>query len=207
MHRTDQLIKAILAKRRHIARSRPIVVGISGIDASGKGFISSWLADTLTSDFNVALINTDDWLNLPEVRFSGRKPGEHFYKNAIRFDEMFHDLILPLKRDRRVDLAADLVEETSTEFHTHHYIYENIDIILLEGIFLFKRCYVEHFDLRIWIECSVEIAMKRAIARSQEGLSPQQTIEAYEHIYFPAQRLHFALDRPQASAHLTVENN
>ena len=49
--------------------------------------------------------------------------------------------------------------------------------------------------------------MKRAIVRSQEQLSPEQTIEAYETIYFPAQRHHFALDQPQASSHLSIDNN
>jgi uridine kinase len=61
--------------------------------------------------------------------------------------------------------------------------------------------------MRIWIDCSFETAMKRAITRSQEQLSPEETIEAYETIYFLAQRLHFTLDQPQVSAHLSIMNN
>ncbi len=207
MQRMNHIIKTIITKRDNIASSRPILVGISGIDACGKGHISARLAELLSPNFNVALINADGWLNLPDVRFSRIEPGKHFYENAIRIDEMFRDLVLPLKRDRNVNLTADHVYETSSVFHKHRYTYENIDIILLEGIFLFKRVYVEHFDLRIWIDCNFETATKRAIARSQEQLSHEQTVAAYEAIYFPAQRLHFAIDDPLAAADLLYNNN
>ncbi len=197
----------ILKMRNEMPAEQSLLVGISGIDACGKGYISSRLAESLSANFNLALINADGWLNLPDVRFSSIQPGKHFYENAIRFDEMFRDLVLPLKHDRRVDLTADHVHETSTEFHKHRYAYENIDIILLEGIFLFKRSYVKHFDLCVWVECGFETSLNRGIDRSQEGLGRQQTIDAYENIYFPAQRLHFAIDDPLAAADLLYNNN
>jgi len=203
----EQIIQTIIARREGITLTRPMLVGISGIDASGKGYIASRLAELLSTNFNVALINADGWLNLPDVRFSNLQPGKHFYENAFRFDEMFRDLVLPLKRDGRIDLTADHVGETSTAFHKYRYAYENIDVILLEGIFLFKRIYVEHFDLRIWIECSFKTALRRAVSRSQEGLDEPQTIKSYETIYFPAQRLHFTLDQPKLSAHVLFDNN
>ena len=207
MQGMDQLIKMIVAKRREIEPSRPVLVGISGIDGSGKGYMTSKLSDALASSVNVAVINADWWLNLPKVRFSDHDAGRHFYENALRLDEMFERLILPLKQNAKVDLIADFLEDTSTAVQPQRYFYENIDIILVEGIFLFKRAYVQHFDLRIWIECSFEMALQRAIARSQEGLSTNETIRAYKNIYFPAQRLHFAIDQPRLVADLLCNNS
>lgn len=187
---------------------RPILVGVSGIDASGKGFIAAKLLKTLLEEqLRVAAINVDGWLNLPRVRFSDVDPGRHFYENALRLDAMFGRLVLPLRRAGNVSLAADLLEESATAYHKHKYALDNIDVILLEGIFIFKPRYLQFFDLKIWIDCDFKTALNRAVARSQEGLSPAETIAAYERIYFPAQRIHLEVDRPMASADIIFDNN
>jgi uridine kinase len=197
----------ILTRQKEIPRNRAMLVGVSGIDASGKGYIARQLAEQLElSGQKVALINVDGWLNLPHVRFSESNAGEHFYLHALRLDEMFEQLVLPLKKNRGLDLTMQLAEETATKFRSHTYAFENIDIILLEGIFIFKREFVEYFDLRIWIDCSFETALQRAIARGQEHLPPADTIAAYETIYFPAQRHHLSVDDPIAAAHIIYSN-
>ncbi len=204
----NKLVNRILAKQNEVPIEQSLLVGISGIDSSGKGFITAKLAKELTKKgFRVANINVDGWLNLPHVSFDPDTPAENFYENAIRFDEMFQKLILPLKENRSIHLTADFVEETATEFQKHEYFFKDVDIILLEGIFLFKNALVDYFDLKIWIECSFEVALQRAIARSQENLSPEETIKAYETIYFPAQKIHFAEDNPLEKAHLIFSNN
>jgi len=78
---------------------------------------------------------------------------------------------------------------------------------LVEGIFLFKPQYRKYFDLAIWIDCSFPTALARAIDRAQEGLSPANTIAAYDTIYFPAQRIHLAQDKPRENADLIFEND
>lgn len=199
------LTNAIRSKRCEISVTESLLVGISGIDASGKGHVASRLADGLR-DVNVAVINVDGWLNLPHVRFSDEGHGRHFYENALRLDAMFERLILPLKQNRSINITADLAEETATEFRPHNYVFDNIDIILLEGIFIFKKPYVDHFDMRIWVECSFATAMKRAVTRSQEGLSSDETNAAYEKIYFPAQRLHNEIDSPKLAVDTILLN-
>ena len=206
--KTEPVIEIILDKYKEIPAKHSLLAGISGIDASGKGFITAKLADKIRRrGFNVANINVDGWLNLPPVRFDPENPAENFYQNAIRFDEMFEKLILPLKANRSINLTADFAQETAARFRRHEYIFKDIDIILLEGIFLFKNEFKKYFDLKIWIECPFETALNRAITRSQEGLAAEETARAYEIIYFPAQRIHAANDKPQDSADLVWENN
>lgn len=184
-----------------------LLVGISGIDASGKGFITGKLTEKLQEEnLNVANINIDGWLNLPHIRFNEESPAQHFYEFGIRFNEMFEKLVFPLKENRSIRLTADFTEETAKEYRKHEYEFQNIDVILLEGIFLFKNEFKNYFGLKIWIECSFETALKRAISRSQENLSPEETIKAYETIYFPAQIIHFKKDNPQNSSDLVFLN-
>lgn len=204
----QKIAKVIATGGRSIGTSRSMLVGISGIDASGKGFVSKKLARMLKADgWNVALINVDGWLNLPPARFSAIDQGRHFYAHALRLDEMLGRLALPLRDNRSVNLIADFAEEIAAEYRKHNYNFNNIDIILLEGIFLFKKEYREHFDLKIWVECSFDTALRRAIGRSQEGLTAEETVKVYETIYFPAQRIHFDTDRPVEFADLIIRND
>jgi uridine kinase len=203
----DRLCDSIIGTRKQTPHDRSCLVGVSGIDASGKGYVASQLEKQLEdAGERVARINVDGWLNLPHVRFSESNAGEHFYHHALRLDEMFEQLILPLKYNRGVDLTMEFAEETAVNFRPHTYRFENVDIILLEGIFLFKREYVHHYDSKIWIECSFETALQRAIARRQENLSEADTIATYETIYFPAERHHLKLDDPVAAADVIYPN-
>lgn len=72
---------------------------------------------------------------------------------------------------------------------------------------LFKRAYRAYFDLAFWVECTFETALERALRRGQEGLPPDETIRAYESIYFPAQRIHFACDNLRGTADFIIIND
>jgi uridine kinase len=155
----------------------------------------------------VVSFNVDGWLNLPQVRFAADHPAEHFYKHAIRFDDMFAQLALPLQRQRRVHVEVDFAEETATSFRKQTYAFDDTDIVVVEGIYLLKQAYRPYYDLSLWIDCSFETALQRAIARAQEGLPEADTVRAYRSIYFPAQELHFQRDQPRQSATYVIAND
>jgi hypothetical protein len=67
----------------------------------------------------VVTVNVDGWLNLPPRRLHEKRPAEHFYCHAIRFDDMYEQLILPLKGQRPIQVEADLTEQTATVYHRH----------------------------------------------------------------------------------------
>jgi len=208
LHNLDELIERILACRAGIPESRSLLVGLSGIDGSGKGYLAGQIEAHLAQRaVAAAILHLDGWLNLPEKRFSKASPAENFYENAIRFDEFFSQLVVPLRDGRSVRLVADFVEETASQSRKEVYDFKNVGIIVVEGIFLFKSRHRELFDLAVWIDCSYPTALARAIERGQEGLSPAKTIHAYETIYFPAQRIHLAQDKPRENADLILEND
>jgi uridine kinase len=201
------LITRIVEARNRTPARRALLVGISGIDGSGKGFVSMKVADVLRAkSLNAAVISADDWLNLPKVCLNPENYAEHFYKHAIRFDEMFERLIIPLRDHRGVDVLADCGDAKATSYRKHKYEFNDIDVIVVEGIFLFKPRYRHHFDLRVWIDCSFECALERAIERGQEGLPPDETKKAFQTIYFPAQQIHLARDDPRENADILFAN-
>jgi len=204
----DQLVAKILRQRAVVPEGRSLLVGVSGIDGGGKGYVAKQIEARLAlHSIAAANINADRWLNLPDRRFNAAKPAEHFYENAIRFDELFAKLVLPLRDHRSADVVADFAEETASNYRKYSYTFGNVGVVLVEGIFLFKHKYRNLFDLTIWVDCSFPTALARALARAQEGLSPAETIRAYETIYFPAQKIHFARDNPRETADLIIDND
>jgi uridine kinase len=65
--------------------------------------------------------------------------------------------------------------------------FSDIDVIVVEGIYLPKRAYHDRYDLSVWIDCSFDAALARAIARAHEGVPPEDTVRAYRTIYFPCE--------------------
>lgn len=208
MDEINNVVEAIRAKRDEVPSQRSLLIGVTGIDGCGKGYLTEKIVSQLQRrGLKATGINVDGWLNLPHKRFNKDNPTEHFYENAIRFDDMFRQLILPLKQNRKHYIVMDFAEETATEYRKHTYRFDDVDIIVLEGIYLLKAAYRSHFDLTLWVECTFETALERALQRGQEGLPPDETIRAYETIYFPAQRIHFARDNPRAVADIIIKND
>jgi uridine kinase len=167
------LAGAIIDRRRMLALEQPMLVAISGIDASGKGTLAAELTAHLREhNLEVEPVGADTWLTPLEQLDLDRDPGGEFYRRAIRFDEMF----------RRIEALE--AERPS------------LDVILAEGIFLFKPELRHRYDLSIWLDCGFETALERALARNQEGLPADRLIDDYRRIYFPAQETHLSRDFP-----------
>ena len=208
MSNFESLIASILETRHQVPTQRSILVAASGIDGCGKGYLTAKIIDELKiSGINAVGINGDGWLNLPDQRFNEDNPAEHFYLNAFRFDEMFSQLVLPLRDRRSIRIETDFAEETAITYRKHLYEFDNVDVIVLEAIYLLQPAFMANYDFLLWIDCSFKTALKRALDRGQEGLSPQETINAYRTIYFPAQAIHFQRDNPRILATRIVNND
>ena len=204
----EWIVDSTLQLRDAVPSQRAVLVAVTGIDGSGKGHMSACIVAALRArGARVAALGVDCWLSLPSQRFSATNPAEHFYRHALRFEEMFAQLVWPLRDRRSLHVDVDHVEETATAYHRHTYDFQAIDVIVLEGIYLLKRDFQTRYDLSVWIDCTFETALERAVARAQEGLPPAATIDAYRTIYFPAQEIHFGRDEPRAAATVVVAND
>jgi uridine kinase len=61
-------VTAILARRASVSAPRAILAGVSGIDASGKGFVAARLAAARAAAcVNAVTLGVDGWLELQVV--------------------------------------------------------------------------------------------------------------------------------------------
>lgn len=154
----QNLVENILQKRAEVPPNQSLLVAVSGIDGSGKGYITNQLVEKLNLEGLQAIsINIDPWLALPEQRFNPANPGEHFYHHAFVFEDLFQQLVLPLRQHRSLHLETTLTGQFGSPF-TQIYDLHQVDVIVLEGIFLLKRSLLHNYDLKIWIECSFDTA-------------------------------------------------
>ncbi len=204
----ENLARVVAERKRALRSDRALLVAMSGIDGSGKSTLAPQLAAAIGAlGLNASKITLDPWHTPPSVRFSEEDPGGHFYRHAFRWSEMFDQLIEPLKRNRRINLTAEVTRQPENDRILRTYSYEDVDVMVLEGIFLFKRELLHHYDLRCWVECSFETTLARALRRNQEGLSPEEIRRDYDKIYFAAQRVHFQRDLPRVTAEFIIEND
>jgi uridine kinase len=204
----DNLVRAIiLAKSRH-RKNRLFTVAISGIDASGKGYLGKLLQDQLENKkYNVANINIDPWQNPLPVRLQEENAAENVYENIFRWNDFFDQLIFPLQKNKNIYLETLGIWSDADIYYPLIYDFKETDILLLEGIFLFKKKYLSFYDYKIWIDCSFETGLQRAIRRNAENLSEEGIIHDYHTYYYPAQRLHFEKDNPKENADIIFLND
>jgi uridine kinase len=105
-------------------------------------------------------------------------------------------LIIPLRKARSIHLATRLICSHADEYFDFVFDFRNTDILLVEAIFLFQEKLLTHYD-NVWIDCSFETGLKRAIKRNVERLSEQKLMEDYQAYYYTAQRYHFTKDDPR----------
>lgn len=203
-----ELARLVHTHATRIDVSRSMLVAMSGIDGAGKGYLAHKLErELIAAGLRVATLNVDPWQNPQTLRFGGPDAGRHFYEHALRLDAFFEQLVLPLRQARSIRLEARLIRTDVDVWHDGVYDFRDVDVVLAEGIFLLKRGLRHHYDLRVWIECSFETALRRALLRNQEGLPPERIRMDFERIYFAAQRHHFAVDAPRTHADCVIFND
>lgn len=203
----SEMIGNIVSEKKKFPKDS-FLIAISGIDASGKGYISKQIQEGLLKlNYTVHLENLDGWLELPEIRFSKIGAPLNFYQNAFRWDELKNLLLEPYKENKKIDFEMNYLEETWKEFQSKRVSISFVDIFLLEGIFLFRESMMGLYNYKIWIECPFETALKRALQRNQEGLKEEEIIQSYQTIFFPAQEIHIKTDSPKDKADFVYRND
>src|SRR5690349_24715944 len=97
MRSIEDVVREILQRRANVPETRSLLVGVSGIDGCGKGYLPAQLQARIVLHAIIpALLNVDGWLNLPEKGFNKNAPTAHFYENALRLDQFLCQLVLPI---------------------------------------------------------------------------------------------------------------
>lgn len=190
---------------------KPLVVGINGVDGSGKTRFTKNLLSFLDQ---AVCIHIDNFHNPKHHRYSrGEQSPEGYYHDSINYDHFADEALRPIKRTQTYPVRVkskllDLV--TDQEDHQFIDVFSN-SIVLVEGVFLFRPEIAQFLDVKIFIECSFEITLERMKQRDVEDQSDHQALKEYAHRtqqkYTPGQKLYFRDVSPQSMADVVIDNN
>ncbi|GLS90414.1 hypothetical protein GCM10007916_14810 [Psychromonas marina] len=185
------------------------IVAISGIEGGGKRELTEKVADALRlAGISVAIVHTVDWEAAQNVRFNVMNSPQEYYLNAYRLDDMVEQLILPLKLFGKVKTSVTLKNVLNPR--TTHYNLENIDIILIEGVYLLQSAYLALYDYTIWVKSDFDAAFARLNNQFEIQQSHQTLLSLFEGLIKPAAQYHIYTDDPQGNAksvYIEQENN
>lgn len=207
----EQLLQFLSERIIETKKDQPVLVGIDGVDASGKTTLAEDLANYLKNfNRNIIRASIDGFHNPEKIRYQrGRDSFEGYYYDSFNHKAVTGNLLSPLKTgnleyrravfDYRIDSEVDSCIEKAT----------NDSILLMEGVFLFRPELLSYWDIKIFLDVPFESTVKRAIKREAEieHLGEEsQIIEKYRKRYIPGQELYFKEANPKKKADIIIDN-
>ena len=107
--------------------------------------------------------------------------------------------MIPLRDHKSIYLEADFVEETARQYRKHVYDIKSVDIILVEGIFLFKHEYRSLFDLAIWVDMLIPDCPGASHRACSGRLNAGKDDRGLRNDLLPGTKIHFNQDDPEHS--------
>jgi uridine kinase len=186
------------------APGRPVLVGIDGVDGSGKTTYAAALATELrAAGRDVHVVHEDDFLQPRSVRYRwGRHSPEGFYRDTYDERALRAFVLDPLGPggDRRVRFRAfDHVADRTSP--SEPVLVGPDDVVVVEGMFLHRAALDGVWDLSVFLDVPFAETARRMAAR--DGSHPDPEHPSMRR-YVGGQRLYLAERAPRTRATYVV---
>lgn len=187
--------------------STPRIIGVNGIDTSGKTRFALGLSSYLKSlGRKVTLIHIDDFHNHKEIRLRGQNEVVAYLDNAFNLDLLETELLRPAKQGLSIDKTLTLLDlKTETYSLERRFTIDSETIVIVEGVLLYRPPIDQHIDVRVFLDIPFEEVLHRASVRDvpMYGID---ILERYRTKYLPAQEHYLKVYHPMDKSHLVIDN-
>ena len=199
-----EMFKEVRGRRKN---PRATVVGITGIDGSGKTeFAKAFGKYVFSKGWKVQMIHLDDFHCPKSVRYCkvvGGDDADRYYKRSFDISRIVDKLLLPIHNFGRpfyVDLPVfDL--EANRIGDLKRYEFDRETIAVFEGVFLFRNEFAQYIDYMAFMYIPFEEGKERALRR--DG---QEMLGKYMEKYYPAQLKYMRRYSPADHADIIIDN-
>ena len=211
-HETKRITKTFSNRYPRKQKDSPVLVGIDGVDASGKTTLAEDLVNELKgSGRPVIRASIDGFHNPKSIRYTkGEASPEGYYFDSFNHKAMTEVLLDPLSSGKLQYKTAVFDYRTDSEVVLPVQTATKDSILIMEGIFLFRPELVNYWDIRIFVDVDFKITVKRAVKRATEieyiG-AEQEILDKYEKRYIPGQQLYFEQAQPKEKADIIINNS
>lgn len=173
----DETLKRV---RQNIAA--PVLLGITGIDCSGKSTLAAaLLKGALDAGIRSELVHVDDFIISASDRKHGGRAHIDYFENTFDFEKFV----------ARVRSVATI---------------SGVQLVIGEGVFLFRRELVGMWHAKVWLEMSPEQSAARGAVRDAAFFGSRDAARSeYLNRFMPAHEYHVERDTPAKSADLVFE--
>lgn len=207
----DKLLRLLAKQILGIQKNLPVLVGIDGVDASGKTTLANELAEYLKdSNRNIIRTSIDGFHNPEKVRYAqGRDSAKGYYYDSFNYQAITSLLLDPLSSGKLEYQTANFDYRVDSELVSSTQQATNDSILIMEGVFLFRPELVRYWDFKIFLDVDFKFTLQRALKRQAEKDhlgSEQQIIDKYNNRYIAGQKLYFREANPKTKADIIIDN-
>jgi len=187
------------------ALQTPTVLGVNGVDASGKTSFAIGLgAYFQRKGIPTTVIHLDDFHNPRSMRSIDDSP-EGYIKYAFNLSQM-HSLILKLKNGPVKTTVCLLDLDSDAYVNNKLFEADRNTVIIVEGVLLYRPPLNALFDYRIFLDVTFEETLRRARGRDVPKYG-EAFLQRYIERYIPAQKIYLSVYSPKEISQLVIDNN
>jgi phosphoglycolate phosphatase-like HAD superfamily hydrolase/uridine kinase len=196
----EQIKKAADRKKQ---KDRPLVIGINGIDCSGKTEFADGLEKFLKNQgIRTQMIYLDDFHNPKKVRYAGRNQAENYFNRSFNISLLVEKLLKPAREKGRVSTTLTLLDVNTDKANVgKNYTITPDTVVIVEGVFLFRNEVAPYLDYKVYLDIPFEESKRRAVTRD-----PAATVTKYDEKYLPAQQKYINELAPASIADMVLDN-
>jgi phosphoglycolate phosphatase len=195
-----QILNAVKEKK---LKDSPFIIGVNGIDCSGKTVFAKGLEAFLKNNgLRTQYIGIDDFHNPKEVRYAGNNQAENYYNKSFNINLLVEELLKPARESGYISAKLTLLDlETNKTNMVKQYSITPDTIVIVEGVFLFRRELASYIDYKVYLDIPFEESKRRAVKRD-----PESAILKYDQKYLPAQNKYIQENTPASIADMIIDN-
>jgi uridine kinase len=182
---------------------RRALVGVDGVDGSGKTTFAARVAEAL--DRPTVVIHLDDFLNPATRRHRrGRRSPHGFWLDTYDYVAIARDVLQPLgTTGDGWYRSASLDPVTDARVKPPRQQAPRDAVVIVEGMFLHRAGLAAVWDCSVWLDVSFTETARRMATR--DGTHPDPEHKSMRR-YVGGQRLYFAAAEPWTRATFVVDN-
>jgi len=191
-------------------KRKPVRMAINGIEGTGKTEMAKKLTEYLNSEnIKVIHVSIDGFHFNKEVRYrQGRDSAKGYYEDSYNERGFVEKVLQSSKAELPSYTSATHDLETDEYVELEPIELQENTVLITDGAYLFKPIYRDHWDLKIYLKTSFEIAMKRGVERDKNALGGVElTREKYKKRYHESSRRYLKENEPEKFADIVIDNS